>query len=91
MRYVCKCSNISKINFNHFQNGHRCMKCVVDKQEKSKHFKQYIFPSGEIKNIQGYENFTLDKLIKTFKEDDIITKRRDMPKILYEFKGKEHR
>jgi hypothetical protein len=92
MKYRCECQCISKIVFGHFQNGTRCMTCGFDKQEKSsKLFKQFKFPSGEIKNIQGYENLALDELIKIFKEEDIITKRSEMPKIIYKLKDKEHR
>jgi len=29
MKYKCKCGNISKINFNNFQNGKRCKKCGI--------------------------------------------------------------
>jgi phage terminase small subunit len=92
MKYKCKCGNISEIRYSNFQKGRRCMTCGFDKHEKSsKSFKQFKFPSGEIRNIQGYENLALDELVKIFKEDDIITKRSEMPKIIYKLKGKEHR
>ena len=92
MKYICECNNESSISWSNFKNGQRCMKCGYDKQEKnSKSFKQFTFPSGEIRNIQGYENIALDELVKKFKEHDIITKRTEMPKIIYELKGKKHR
>ena len=92
MKYRCECQCISKIVFGHFQNGKRCMTCGFDKQEKSsKLFKQFKFPSGEIRNIQGYEHLALDELVKLFEEEDIITKRSKMPKIIYKLKDKEHR
>lgn len=92
MKYLCKCKKESIIKWDDFKQGRTCKECGYDKQEQNgKHFKQYIFPSGDIRNIQGFEHFTLDKLVKIFKEDDIITKRRDMPKIVYELNGKEHR
>ena len=92
MKYLCQCKNESSITWDNFKQGYRCVMCGYDKQELSKKlFKQYKFPSGEIRNIQGYENIALDELVKKFKEDDIITKRTEMPKIIYELKGKEHR
>jgi hypothetical protein len=92
MKYKCSCGNESEINWNNFEKGQRCMKCGFDKQEKSsKTFKEYIFPSGDIRNIQGYENIALDELVKIFNEDDIITQKRDMPKITYHFEDKHRR
>ena len=46
-------------------------------------WKQYIFPSGEICKYQGYENFGLDLLLKTYSENEIITDRKEIPKIKY--------
>jgi hypothetical protein len=46
---------------------------------------------GKIIRIQGYENIALDELIKQFNEEDIITNKRDMPKIIYNFEDKQHR
>ena len=56
--------------------------------------KDYIFPSGRIDKIQGYENFALDELIinEKIKESDIITGCKNVPKIWYNDKlGKKHR
>lgn len=36
MKYRCCCENISKISFNSFKKGHRCMKCGNKKNSKSK-------------------------------------------------------
>lgn len=92
MKYLCECNNESSITWDNFKQGYRCIMCGYDKQELSKKlFKQYKFQSGEIRNIQGYENLGLDELVKKFKENDIITKRSQMPKIIYKLKGKEHR
>jgi len=48
--------------------------------------KQYIFPSGRIEKIQGYENFMLDELLQTenISEDEIIVKRNEVPSVWYE-------
>jgi hypothetical protein len=55
--------------------------------------KKYTFPSGNIIDIQGYENYGLDILINKEKinEEDIITKRIDVPKLWYYSKEKNHR
>lgn len=92
MEYMCCCNNISKITFSSFKLGHRCKDCGSDKQEKSlKRFKDYIMPSKVIRRIQGYEHLALDELTKVFKEDDIMTQRRFMPKITYSINNKSHR
>ena len=55
--------------------------------------KQYTLPSGNIINIQGYENYGLDILINKEKinEDDIITNRTLVPKLCYLYDNSEHR
>jgi len=56
--------------------------------------KDYIFPSGRIERIQGYEHFMLNDLLQkeNISEDDIIVKRSDVPTIWYEdAKGKKRR
>lgn len=52
-------------------------------------WKTYIFPSGKKCKYQGYENFGIDLLLKTYNEGDIITDRKIIPKIKYkDFDGK---
>lgn len=56
--------------------------------------KDYIFPSGRVERIQGYENYMLDHLLQNenIQEDDIVVKRSDVPSVWYEdIKGKKHR
>lgn len=51
-------------------------------------FKDYVFPSGKVVRVQGYEDRTLDYLLKNdIKEDDMIVHGSEMPKIEYEFEG----
>jgi hypothetical protein len=57
-------------------------------QNNSVKFKKYKFPSGNIRNVQGYEPFALDELIKIYKEEEIITDRKDIPRIQYELNNK---
>ena len=55
-------------------------------------FKDYILPSGKIIQIQGYENLAIDLLlILGYIEEEIITNRKDVPKIKYQFEDKERK
>lgn len=92
LEYLCKCGNHSKISFNRFKKGDRCRSCGFDKSSKSsKKFKDYKTPEGNIRRIQGFENFALDELFKKYKDKEIYTDRIDMPKFLYIFNNKESR
>ena len=51
--------------------------------ENSYKYKKYKMPSGEIRNVQGYEPYALDELVKLYKEEDIKTNRKDIPRIKY--------
>ena len=48
-------------------------------------FKDYVFPSGRIEKIQGYENIALDELIcvELINENDIIVGCKNVPTIWY--------
>lgn len=52
--------------------------------------KSYTMPSGDIRQVQGYEPFALDILIKTHLETDIKTGRKDVPRIPYRIDDKQH-
>jgi hypothetical protein len=55
---------------------------VAERASKSVYgYKDYVFPSGKVIRIQGYENYALDKLIHDFDEDDLITSKCDVPEI----------
>ena len=57
--------------------------------------KLYVLPSGKVANIQGYENFVLDEIFKTYKESDVIVGNSEIfdaiGVIFYEFEGSNHR
>jgi hypothetical protein len=53
--------------------------------------KIYKFPSGKTIQIQGYENFALDLLIKNYDDKEIINRRIDMPNIFFEYKKRNAR
>jgi DNA topoisomerase VI subunit A len=66
---------------------------VASKSSKTSYlFKKYTLPSGKIINIQGYENYALDKMFKdNVKEDDICFIKKEVPIIWYEENNKKHR
>lgn len=86
-----KLTCIEKYGYEHpFQNPEIMEKTVKASFSK----KEYIFPSGRIDKIQGYENFALDELIinKKIDESDIITGVKNVPEIWYnDATGKKHR
>jgi hypothetical protein len=51
--------------------------------KSTKRYKDYIFPSGKVERIQGYENKALDELLKIYTEDEIICNRATIPKFWY--------
>lgn len=54
-------------------------------------WKIYTYPSGKTIKYQGYENFGIDLLLsEKYNENDIITDRKNIPKINYiDFNGKQ--
>ena len=68
---------------------------IYEKMNKTSYYiKEYILPSGNIINIQGYEHFALDELLqnKNINENDIITGCNNVPTIWYnDESGKKHR
>jgi hypothetical protein len=67
---------------------------ISEKQNKNAYkSKDYVYPSGRIDKIQGYEHFALNDLLKEgILEDDIITSRKLVPEIWYNDKNeKKHR
>ena len=54
--------------------------------------KTYKLPSGKILQIQGYEHYALDELLKTINEDDIVMETINVPIITYyDENNKEHK
>lgn len=63
---------------------------IMEKTQKNaKKYKEYSFPSGTIIKVQGYESFALNELIKIYQEDDILTDRKDIPRIQYYINNKK--
>jgi hypothetical protein len=54
--------------------------------------KDYMFPSGKVVKIQGYEHFALDDLLKSYDESELLTEDSDQPEIWWkDSTGKTHR
>lgn len=70
-------------------------KYIMEKMTKNMYrSKEYILPSGNIIQIQGYENYALDELLQKegIYEDDIIIGCNNVPTIWYNDEtGKKHR
>jgi hypothetical protein len=68
---------------------------LMEKYHKNSYkIKEYIFPSGRVEKIQGYEEFALLELVKNnnILESDIILGHKNVPKIWYtDENGKQHR
>ena len=45
--------------------------------------KEYSLPSGKIIQIQGYENYAIDELLRNVNEDDIVNGTKNVPEIWY--------
>ena len=86
-----KQSNLRKYGVEYPQQNSE----ISEKLSKNAYnLKNYIFPSGKIIRIQGYEPFGINELInkERINENDIITSRIEVPAIWYEDKnGKKHR
>ena len=67
----------------------------MEKHIKSSYSKkEYIFPSGKVENVQGYENYALNDLIinENIDESDIIVGVKNVPEIWFtDDNNKEHR
>jgi hypothetical protein len=53
--------------------------------------KEFTFESGRVEIIQGYEDKAINKLLKTYDENDLILSETDKPKIIYDFENKTRR
>jgi DNA-directed RNA polymerase subunit RPC12/RpoP len=89
MKYKCECGREHEMTWDNFKQGYRCRYCGFEKNEGSKvRYKDYTLPSGKVIKIQGYENMALDELVQHFSEDDLVTKRTEVPEMKYELNGK---
>jgi predicted nucleic acid-binding Zn ribbon protein len=78
-----------KYGTNHpMQNEEYFEKCM----KNSRRFKEYVLPSGRVVKVQGFENLALDKLLETYKEEDLIIGTKEIKSVIgridYIFEGK---
>lgn len=56
-----------------------------------KKWKLFTFPSGNKINVQGYEPTAISLLLQNFTENEITTRKKDMPEIWYTLNDIRHR
>jgi len=89
-RDKCKATSMERYGFEHPMKN-------SEYSEKASHnaYKAYDYklPSGKTIRIQGYEKFAIDDLLaQNINEDDIITKRTEVPECFYkDSEDKNHR
>ncbi len=100
VEYPQQSENIRKktieTNIEKFGVEHPCQNTeIAEKASKNAYLKkEFVFPSGRIDEVQGTEIYALDYLIniENINEDDIVTKRKDVPEIWYtDEEGTKHR
>jgi len=98
LNYICRCGREKKMSYSNFLiNTMGCLdcaqlNCLKNMREKAYKKKPYTFPSGNIVEIQGYENYALDFLVYEcgIYEDDIVVDFDEIKTITYFHKGKQH-
>jgi len=84
-------TNIERYKVKHVM---QCAKIAEKASKNARMHKSYIFPSGRIDMVQGYEPQALDYLlqVENIPEDDIITNRTQVPECWWsDENGKIHR
>lgn len=79
-------TNLERYGVEHSSQNQEVMQRT---QENAKKYKEYKFPSGTMRKVQGYEPFALDDLIKTYTEEQIKSDRKDVPRISYKVEEKQ--
>lgn len=59
-------------------------------ETNSKRVKKFTLPSGRIINIQGYEGYAINHLLKKYNEEQIKNSRKEVPRIKYTYNNKTH-
>lgn len=88
--YLCKIEKRVKSYIDFYQRNYGVNNAMQVAEIFEKHLKsmytrkEFIFPTGEIIYVLGYENLCLQELVdKKYKYEDIFTSPTDMPKIMY--------
>lgn len=65
---------------------------IAEKMNNPYYNKKFIWKTGEEVTVQGYEDIVLNELEDNgYSFETVLTNKKDMPEILYEFEGKTHR
>lgn len=57
---------------------------IIEKITKGQYrTKEYIFPSGKVVKVQGYEHYALNDLLEIYTENEIVTETKLIPRISY--------
>ncbi len=88
-REKAKQTNIVKYGYEYPQHNPN----IIEKMSKTMYRrKDVITPSGKILYMQGYEPQAYKILLETYKEDEIITNKTEVPEIWWvDSTGKKHR
>lgn len=84
-------TNLERYNVKHAM---QCSEIAEKASKNARKVKPYIFPSGRIDMVQGYEPQELDYLlnVENISEEDIVTDRTQVPECWwYDENGKIHR
>lgn len=73
------------------ENPSQSIEVYIKKLKTSFKKKEYKMPSGLVFNVQGYEPYFIDELLKRYDETDIVIGGSEMPIIWYMFEGKKRR
>lgn len=78
--YICSCGNKSEITFNSFKNGHRCIKCGIEKNSGKNHYNYNPNLTDQDRRIgrkfAGYDKWRTQVL----KKDDYTCQKCDAKK-----------
>ena len=89
-RDKCKATSMERYGFEHPMKNSEFSEKVSHNAYKAY---DYNYPSGKTIRLQGYEKFAIDDLLaQNINEDDIITKRTEVPQCFYkDSEGNIHR
>lgn len=60
--------------------------------KNAKKLKEFVYPDGTVIKVQGYEPYVIQKLLDSgYKQEDIITSRKEVPKLFYIKDEKKYR
>ena len=80
--------NFKQTSLEKYGTEHPAQNAEVSEKASKNAYKayDYIFPSGRIERIQGYEKYMLNDLLQKecILEDDIVVKRSEVPSVWYE-------